>query len=101
MLQLGTVQPLPLLCSACQQRLPTHYLSPLHGCADLILSPAKAAVSGATAVAAGMDFTVWLCGGRVWSAGNPQFGQLGHGTDHEYNASDCAPSRLHQSAESL
>ena len=58
--------------------------------ADLVLAPAKAAVSGATAVAAGMDFTVWLCGGRAWSAGNPQFGQLGHGTDHEYNASDCA-----------
>ena len=69
--------------------------------ADLVLSPAKAAVSGATAVAAGMDFTVWLCDGRVWSAGNPQFGQLGHGTDHEYNASDCARPRLHHPAASL
>ena len=49
---------------------------------------------GASAVAAGMDFTVWLCNGRLWSAGNPQFGQLGHGTDHEYNASDCAHLNL-------
>lgn len=40
-------------------------------------------------VACGMDFTVWMCNQRLWSAGNPQYGQLGHGTDHEYNARDC------------
>ena len=42
-------------------------------------------------VACGNDFTLWLCKQRIWSAGNPQYGQLGHGTDHEYNAKDSAP----------
>ncbi len=27
--------------------------------------------------------------GRVWSAGYPQYGQLGDGDDHMYNAKDC------------
>lgn len=53
--------------------------------------PAKAVIVSASKVAAGLDFTMWLCNGRVFSAGNPQYGQLGHGSDHEYNASDCEP----------
>ena len=32
---------------------------------------------------------MWLCDGKVFSAGLPQYGQLGHNTDHEYNAKDC------------
>lgn len=32
---------------------------------------------------------MWLCHGKVFSAGLPQYGQLGHNTDHEYNAKDC------------
>lgn len=32
---------------------------------------------------------MWLCEGQLYSAGYPQYGQLGHGTDHEYNAKDC------------
>ncbi len=31
-----------------------------------------------------------LCKQRVYTAGNPQYGQLGHGTDHETNLSHCA-----------
>lgn len=58
--------------------------------AELVTKPAKAVIVSASKVAAGVDFTVWLCNGRVFSAGNPQFGQLGHGTDHEYNASDSS-----------
>lgn len=33
---------------------------------------------------------MWLCGGRLWSAGYPQYGQLGHGDDHEHNTKDSA-----------
>lgn len=41
-------------------------------------------IAGCTSVAAGADFSMWLCtGGRLWSAGHPQYGVLGHGTDHE------------------
>ena len=55
---------------------------------DLRLTPVQCAgVSGATAVACGAEFTAWICGdgGAVYTAGLPQYGQLGHGTDHEYN----------------
>ena len=41
-------------------------------------------------VGCGVDFTVWLCDGKVWSAGCPQYGQLGHGTDNSYNAADSS-----------
>ena len=60
--------------------------------AELLLSPVKALVSGCTSVACGAEFTMWLCEGKLYSAGCPQYGQLGHGTDHEYNAKDCACS---------
>lgn len=62
---------------------------PLHPVADLQLSPVKALVSDIKSVSCGVDFTVWLTNkGEVFSAGNPQYGQLGHGTDHMYNAKD-------------
>lgn len=61
-----------------------------YAAAELLLSPVKALVAGCSAVAAGAEFTVWLCEGKLYSAGCPQYGQLGHGTDHEYNAKDCA-----------
>jgi Regulator of chromosome condensation (RCC1) repeat len=57
--------------------------------AELELSPVKALVEGCTAVSCGIDFTMWLCDGKVFSAGCPQYGQLGHGTDNEYNAKAC------------
>lgn len=34
---------------------------------------------------------MWLCEGKLHSAGLPQYGQLGHGSDGEYNAKDCTP----------
>lgn len=52
-------------------------------------APVQAQVQNASQVGCGVDFTVWLCKGQLYSAGNPQYGQLGHGTDHEYNAKDC------------
>lgn len=54
------------------------------GAEDLQLAPARVVgVEACTAVAAGVDFSLWLAGGAVWSAGHPQHGVLGHGTDHE------------------
>ena len=55
---------------------------------DLQLSPVKsAAVAGVTSVAAGADFSAWLnaATGALYTAGCPQYGVLGHGTDHEFN----------------
>jgi alpha-tubulin suppressor-like RCC1 family protein len=57
--------------------------------AELVLSPTKALVAACTSAACGAEFTMWLCEGKLYSAGCPQYGQLGHGTDHEYNAKDC------------
>ena len=58
--------------------------------AELLLEPKKAKeIESCTDVACGAEFTMWLCAGRLYSAGLPQYGQLGHGTDHEYNAKDC------------
>ena len=52
----------------------------------------KSAVAGITSVAAGSDFSAWLNGGTgaLYTAGHPQFGVLGHGTDNEYNARDSS-----------
>lgn len=63
---------------------------------ELLLAPVKALVEGCKGVACGAEFTMWLTeAGRLLSAGCPQHGQLGHGTDHEYNAKDCArPARF-------
>ncbi|EFJ10497.1 hypothetical protein SELMODRAFT_128036 [Selaginella moellendorffii] len=50
--------------------------------------PLKCLVSEATHVSCGADFTVWLSsveGASILTAGLPQYGQLGHGTDNEYN----------------
>eukprot|EP00879_Flechtneria_rotunda_P014497 GHRR01015149.1.p1 GENE.GHRR01015149.1~~GHRR01015149.1.p1 ORF type:complete len:445 (+),score=126.49 GHRR01015149.1:103-1437(+) len=58
---------------------------------DLQLAPIKALVEGAANVSCGVDFTAWLTkDGKVLTAGNPQYGQLGHGTNHEYNAKDTS-----------
>ncbi len=57
---------------------------------ELLREPKKAKeIQNCTDVACGAEFTMWLCDGRLYSAGLPQYGQLGHGTDHEYNAKDC------------
>lgn len=43
-------------------------------------------------MAAGSDFSAWLNGstGALYTAGCPQYGVLGHGTDNEYNARDSS-----------
>ncbi|KAI3896217.1 hypothetical protein MKX03_017059 [Papaver bracteatum] len=51
-------------------------------------SPVSSQVSEVTNVVCGGDFTVWLSsveGSSILTAGLPQYGQLGHGADHEYN----------------
>eukprot|EP00955_Chlamydomonas_euryale_P061847 358198-Chlamydomonas_euryale.AAC.4 len=70
---------------------PAHTSTPLLPpvSADLQLSPVKAMVAAATAVSAGIDFTVWIAAGSAMAAGNPQYGQLGDGSDHAYNSKDC------------
>ncbi|KAH9693256.1 regulator of chromosome condensation (RCC1) family protein [Citrus sinensis] len=56
-------------------------------------SPVRCLVSEVTATACGADFTVWLSsveGASILNAGLPQYGQLGHGTDNEYNTKDSS-----------
>ncbi|ESQ34808.1 hypothetical protein EUTSA_v10007331mg [Eutrema salsugineum] len=46
-----------------------------------------------TSIACGSDFTVWLSsteGASILTAGLPQYGQLGHGTDNEFNMKDSS-----------
>uniref|UniRef100_A0ACD5W765 Uncharacterized protein n=1 Tax=Avena sativa TaxID=4498 RepID=A0ACD5W765_AVESA len=52
------------------------------------VSPAPCLVTEATNAVCGADFTVWLSsveGSSILTAGFPQYGQLGHGSNHEYN----------------
>ncbi|XP_011028966.1 PREDICTED: protein RCC2 homolog [Populus euphratica] len=56
-------------------------------------SPVRCLVSDVKTTACGADFTVWLSsveGASILSAGLPQYGQLGHGTDNEYNTKDSS-----------
>ncbi|GJN01437.1 hypothetical protein PR202_ga18704 [Eleusine coracana subsp. coracana] len=56
-------------------------------------SPVPCLVAEATNAVCGADFTVWLSsveGSSILTAGLPQYGQLGHGTDNEYNAKDSS-----------
>nr|XP_043616610.1 protein RCC2 homolog [Erigeron canadensis] len=57
------------------------------------LSPVRCLVSNVKDVACGTDFTVWLTsveGATILTAGYPQYGQLGHGTNHEYNMKESS-----------
>ena len=38
----------------------------------------------------GVDFTIWIANGKAMGAGCPQYGQLGDGSDHAYNAKDSS-----------
>lgn len=54
-------------------------------------SPVRCLVSDATNTYCGADFTVWLStvqGSSILTAGLPQYGQLGHGSDNEYNSKE-------------
>ncbi|CAA3033743.1 Hypothetical predicted protein [Olea europaea subsp. europaea] len=56
-------------------------------------SPVQCLVSEAKTTACGGDFTLWLTpveGASILTAGLPQYGQLGHGTDKEYNTKDSS-----------
>lgn len=56
-------------------------------------SPVRCLVSEVTNTACGGEFTVWLSsieGASILTAGLPQYGQLGHGTDNEYNTKDSS-----------
>jgi len=59
---------------------------------DIQARPVRSQVSGISSVATGADFSAWLNGttGALYTAGHPQYGVLGHGTDHEYNAKDSS-----------
>ncbi|XP_076938157.1 uncharacterized protein LOC143606189 [Bidens hawaiensis] len=60
---------------------------------EIELYPVRCLVSEALNVACGADFTVWLTpneGASILTAGLPQYGQLGHGTDNEYNTKDSS-----------
>ncbi|KAM7257154.1 hypothetical protein ACFE04_012895 [Oxalis oulophora] len=60
---------------------------------EIEFSPVRCLVSDVHHVACGGDFTVWLSsteGASILTAGLPQFGQLGHGTDNEYNTKDSS-----------
>ncbi|XP_016451521.2 uncharacterized protein LOC107776184 isoform X1 [Nicotiana tabacum] len=56
-------------------------------------SPVQCAVSEVKTATCGAEFTVWLTsveGASILTAGLPQYGQLGHGTDNEYNTKDSS-----------
>lgn len=60
---------------------------------EIELSPVRCLVSEVKHTACGGDFTVWLSsieGASILTAGLPQYGQLGHGTDNEYNTKDSS-----------
>ncbi|KAF8406526.1 hypothetical protein HHK36_008614 [Tetracentron sinense] len=57
------------------------------------LSPVRCLVSEVRNAVCGADFTVWLSsveGSSILTAGLPQYGQLGHGTDNEYNTKESS-----------
>ncbi|XP_047043072.1 protein RCC2-like [Lolium rigidum] len=55
---------------------------------ETVVSPVPCLVTEATNAVCGCDFTVWLSsveGSSILTAGLPQYGQLGHGSNNEYN----------------
>ncbi|KAI9089499.1 hypothetical protein K1719_029104 [Acacia pycnantha] len=64
-----------------------------HGQLEIESSPVRCLVSEVSYATCGGDFTVWLSsveGSSILTAGLPQYGQLGHGTDNEYNSKDSS-----------
>ncbi|XP_057435033.1 uncharacterized protein LOC130727801 [Lotus japonicus] len=62
-------------------------------------SPVRCLVSEVTYTTCGGDFTVWLSsveGASILTAGLPQYGQLGHGTDNEYNLKDSSVKLVYE-----
>lgn len=62
-------------------------------------SPVRCLVSEVVKTTCGADFTVWLTsiqGASILTAGLPQYGQLGHGTDNEYNSKDSSVKLVYE-----
>lgn len=62
-------------------------------------SPIRCLVSEVTYATCGGDFSVWLSsveGSSILTAGLPQYGQLGHGTDNEYNSKDSSVKLVYE-----
>ncbi|KAL0360582.1 UNVERIFIED_CONTAM: putative E3 ubiquitin-protein ligase HERC1 [Sesamum radiatum] len=60
---------------------------------EVELSPVRCLVSEVKTAVCGGDFTVWLTsieGSSILTAGLPQYGQLGHGSNNEYNTKDSS-----------
>lgn len=53
-------------------------------------------ISDCTKVSCGGEFTMWLCDGKLFAAGNPQCGQLGDGSDHSLNVKDSSIKIMHE-----
>jgi alpha-tubulin suppressor-like RCC1 family protein len=53
-------------------------------------------ISDCTKVACGAEFTMWLCGDKLYAAGSPQSGQLGDGSDHSCNVKDSSIKIMHE-----
>ncbi|KAH6556095.1 hypothetical protein KP509_1Z205300 [Ceratopteris richardii] len=66
---------------------------------DIENTPVKCLISKAVHAACGAEFTVWLTstpGSTILTAGLPQYGQLGHGTDHQYNAKESSVRMVYE-----
>jgi len=55
-----------------------------------VLRPMQAMVSECSKAVCGSDFTIWLCDGKLFACGCPQYGVLGDGSNHEYNANESS-----------
>jgi Regulator of chromosome condensation (RCC1) repeat len=53
-------------------------------------------IADCSKVSCGAEFTMWLCKGKLYAAGNPQNGQLGDGTDHSLNVKDSSIKIMHE-----
>eukprot|EP00898_Chlorokybus_atmophyticus_P004937 jgi/Chlat1/5444/Chrsp36S05415 len=64
---------------------------------EVVTTPTKNLVTNATFVACGAEFATWLSSsGACITAGLPQYGQLGHGSDHEVNTSASSVKLIYE-----
>ena len=53
-------------------------------------------ISDCSKAACGVDFTMWLCAGKLYAAGSPENGRLGDGSDHSCNVKDSSIKIMHE-----